>query len=298
MVRIVVARKDTSSDFPFESKFIEILGSKMHYIAEGEGDPILFLHGNPTSSYLWRNIIPYLIPHGRCIAVDLIGMGKSDKPDLRYRFSDHVRFVEGFIDGLALTNVTLVLHDWGSGLGFHYAAKYERNVKALAFMEAILRPMSWKSFPIGPRIGFKLFRMPGIGWILLSVMNLFIRGILPQMTVRDLSSEEMRQYMAPFPDVASRKPVRQWPCEIPLDGEPADMVELVSAYSQKLQESELPKLLFYADPGAVLTADAIEWCRRNLKNLQLVALGKGLHYLQEDHPHEIGAALAEWYQNL
>jgi len=294
----IVAKHNISSDFPFASNFIEILGSRMHYIDEGEGDPILFLHGNPTSSYLWRNIIPYVIPHGRCIAVDLIGMGKSDKPDLDYRFLDHVNYVEAFIDALPLKNITLVLHDWGSGLGFHYAASNEYNVKALAFMEAILRPMSWSSFPIGPRIGFKLFRMPGIGWILLSVMNLFLRGILPQMTIRDLPSEEMKHYLAPYLDLASRKPVRQWPCEIPLDGEPADMVELVSAYSQSLQKSNLPKLLLYADPGAILTADDIEWCRRNLKNLQLVALGKGLHYLQEDHPHEIGAALAEWYQEL
>ena len=293
-----MARASISADFPFESKFIEIYGSKMHYIDEGAGDPILFLHGNPTSSYLWRNVIPYLIPHGRCIALDLIGMGKSEKPQLDYRFADHVKFVEGFIDKLQLANITLVLHDWGSGLGFHYTSRHEDNVKALAFMEAIVRPMRWNQFPIGPRIGFKLFRTPGIGWFMLSIMNMFVTQILPQMTVRKLSSAEMDQYLAPFGTIESRKPVRQWPCEIPLDGEPKDMVDLVATYSRKLQESELPKMLFYGNPGAVVNANAVDWCRRNLKNLQAVDIGPGLHYLQEDNPHLIGEELARWYTSF
>ena len=293
-----MARASISADFPFESKFIEIYGSKMHYIDEGAGDPILFLHGNPTSSYLWRNVIPYLIPHGRCIALDLIGMGKSEKPQLDYRFADHVKFVEGFIDKLQLANITLVLHDWGSGLGFHYTSRHEDNVKALAFMEAIVRPMRWNQFPIGPRIGFKLFRTPGIGWFMLSIMNMFVTQILPQMTVRKLSSAEMDQYLAPFATIESRKPVRRWPCEIPLDGEPKDMVDLVATYSRKLQESELPKMLLYGNPGAVVNANAVDWCRRNLKNLQAVDIGPGLHYLQEDNPHLIGEELARWYAKL
>ena len=287
-----------SSDFPFDSRFVDVLGSSMHYVDEGAGDPVLFLHGNPTSSFMWRNILPYLIPHGRCIALDLIGMGKSDKPDLAYRFHDHYRYVEGFIETLGLTNITFVLHDWGSGLGFHYWATHESNVKAIAFMEAIIKPMFWDAFPLGPRIGFKLFRTPGIGWLMLSVMNMFVAQILPQMTVRKLSAAVMAQYRAPYPSVASRKPVRQWPCEIPLNGHPADMVELVSAYSRKLQESPLPKLLFFARPGAVLNADAVDWCRSNLKNLQTVDVGAGLHYLPEDHPQLIGETLANWYGNL
>ena len=287
-----------SAVFPFESKYIEVLGSKLHYIAEGSGEPIVFLHGNPTSSYLWRNIVPYLIPHARCIAVDLIGMGKSDKPDLSYRFVDHYRYVEGFIEKLGLTNITLVLHDWGSGLGFHYVAQHESNVRAVAFMEAIVKPISWSDFPLGPRIGFTLFRTPVIGWWMLSVMNMFLHGILPQMTVRKLTTAEKKRYLAPYSTIESRKPVRQWPREIPADGKPVDMHELVSAYSRKLQASEVPKLLFYAKPGAVLNAGAVEWCRRNLKNLELVELGKGLHYLQEDHPHAIGKALANWYGRL
>lgn len=289
---------NVSADFPYESRFVDVHGAQLHFIDEGSGDPILFLHGNPTSSYVWRNIIPYLVPHARCIALDLIGMGKSDKLDIDYRFLDHYRFVDAFIKKLRLKNITLVLQDWGSGLGFHYAAHCEHNVKALAFMEAILRPMSWSEFPVGPRIGFKLFRTPGIGWFMLCVMNMFVRQILPQMTVRKLSETEMQRYLAPFPSIKSRKPARQWPREIPLDGRPEDMVELVSAYSQKLQQSDLPKLLFYGNPGAIVNAEAVEWCRRSLKNLELVELGKGLHYLQEDHPHAIGEALANWYRRL
>jgi len=287
-----------SAEFPFESKYIDVLDAKMHYIDEGEGDPILFLHGNPTSSYVWRNIIPHLVPQGRCIALDLIGMGKSDKPNISYRFVEHFKYMNGFIEKLELAYITLVLQDWGSGLGFHYATLNDDNVKALAFMEAILRPMSWTEFPIGPRIGFKLFRMPGIGWLMLSVMNMFVRQILPQMTVRKLTAQEMRRYLEPFPSIKSRRSVRQWPLEIPMGGRPEDMIELVSAYSQKLQISEAPKLLFYGNPGAIVNANAVEWCRRNLKNLKTVDVGDGLHYLQEDNPRLIGEELANWYTSL
>ena len=287
-----------SADFSFESKFIDIRGSRMHYIEEGSGDPILFLHGNPTSSYVWRNIIPHLSAHGRCIAPDLIGMGKSDKPALAYRFADHAKYLDEFIEKLELRDITLVLHDWGSGLGFHYFARHEDNVKALAFMEAILRPMSWDEFPIGPRIGFKLFRASGIGWLMLSVFNMFVKQILPQMTVRKLSEQEMRRYLEPYPSISSRKPLRQWPREIPMNGQPADMVALVSGYSRKLQASDLPKLLFYGNPGAIVTADAVEWCRSNIRNLEVVSVGDGLHYLQEDNPQLIGEELARWYTGL
>lgn len=287
-----------SAEFPFESRYVEVHGAKLHYIDEGLGEPILFLHGNPTSSYMWRNILPYLIPHGRCIALDLIGMGRSDKPDLDYRFIDHFQYVAAFIETLELTNITLVLHDWGSGLGFHYAAGNPENIKALAFMEAIVKPIRWQDFPLGPRIGFKLFRTPGIGWFMLSVMNMFLTQIMPQMTLRKLSETEKKRYFAPFPTVASRQPIRQWPCEIPADGKPEDMHELVAAFSRKLQESPVPKLLLYARPGAVLTAAGVAWCRDNLKNLKAVDIGKGLHYLPEDHPQRIGEELATWYQVL
>jgi len=287
-----------SSEFPFESKFIEIHGSKMHYIDVGEGDPILFLHGNPTSSYLWRNIIPYLVPQGRCIAVDLIGMGKSDKPDLAYRFSDHSKYLESFIEELDLKNITLVIHDWGSGLGFHYAMRNQANIKGIAFMEALLKPMKWDQFPSDQKMGFKLFRTPIIGWLMLSVMNMFLTKLVPQMIARELTDDETRIYNQPYKTIKSRKPIRQWPSEIPIDGTPADVHEVITYYSQELQKTDLPKILFYATPGAIINAKEVEWCKANLKNLECIDIGKGHHYIQEDNPHKIGDELAKWYQRL
>jgi haloalkane dehalogenase len=293
-----MSTKTISTDFPFESKYLDVHGSKIHYIDEGEGDPILFLHGNPTSSYLWRNIIPYLVPHGRCIALDLIGMGKSDKPDLEYRFFDHAKYVEGFIEQLGLSNVTVVLHDWGSGLGFHYAMRHESNIKGIAFMEAVVKPMSWASVPNPNKVLFKLFRTTGVGWFLLTFMNMFLKVFLPQMIVRKLSAKEMDYYNAPYKTYKSRKPVRQWPNEIPFDGQPSDVYEAVSHYSTKLQQSKLPKLLFYANPGVIIDGPYLEWCKQNIKNLEVIDIGEGLHFIQEDNPHLIGEELAKWYQGL
>jgi len=290
--------KTISAEFPFESRYIEILGSKLHYIEEGSGDPILFLHGNPTSSYLWRNIIPYVSSFGRCIAPDLIGMGKSDKPDINYRFFDHYRYIEEFIDKMKLQNITMVLHDWGSGIGFHYAMKNQDNIKGLAFMEAILGTADWKDFPTEFKMAFKMFRTPGVGWFMISAMNVFVEKILPEAIIRDLSEEEMIHYRAPFKKVKDRLPVRVWPMEIPIEGKPSDVHRVVEEYHQKLQTSAVPKLLFYAHPGGIVRSDLVEWCRENLKNLDTVDLGEGIHYLQEDHPHEIGRELAVWYQKI
>ncbi|MCB0208711.1 MAG: haloalkane dehalogenase [Anaerolineae bacterium] len=288
-----------SADFPFKANYIEVHGSKMHYVDEGSGDPILFLHGNPTSSYLWRNIIPYLTPHDRCIAPDLIGMGKSDKPDIEYSFFDHVHYIDGFIDALGLKNITLVIHDWGSGLGFHYAMRHESNIKAVAFMEAILLPLpDWNGFPPDSRELFQAFRTPDVGWDMIVNQNIFVEQLLPQAVVRGLTKAEMDHYRAPFTDPASRKPVWRWPNEIPIAGKPADVTAAVNAYNQKFQQSDLPKLLFYATPGGIMTAPVVEWCRQHLKNLETVDLGQGIHYLQEDHPDQIGTVLAEWYQTL
>ena len=290
--------QEISADFPFKSNYVDVHGSKMHYIDEGSGDQLLFLHGNPTSSYLWRNIIPHLASLGRCIAPDLIGMGKSDKPDLKYRFFDHVKYVEGFIEKLGLENITLVVHDWGSGLGFHYAMRHEKNIKGIVFMEALLRPMRWEDFPSGFKMGFKIMRTPGIGWFMISVMNMFITQIMPKATVRKLSEGERNYYSAPYKTIKSRKPVRQWPCEIPIEGKPEDIYEVISNYNQKLQESEIPKLLFFAKPGGLINDKMVEWCRQNLKNLRVVGIGEGIHYVQEDNPHMIGSELANWYKDL
>ncbi len=287
-----------SAAFPFKAHFVEVHGARMHYVDVGEGDPVLFLHGNPTSSYLWRNIIPHMTDHARCIAPDLVGMGQSDKPKIKYRFFEHYRYLQGFIEALELTNITLVLHDWGSGLGFYYASRHPENVKALAFMEAIIKPMAWSEMPLPFRIAFRLFRLDGIGWLMLVPLNLFVNGLVPASVVRKLSAEEKRAYRAPFPTWRSRRPVRQWPREIPFDGKPGDVHEAVKSYQRWLCETPLPKLLFYATPGAILREEAVAWCRENLSNLHTIELGEGLHYLQEDHPHAIGRKLAAWYAGL
>lgn len=290
---------EISAAFPFESKYVEVLGSQMHYVEEGSGDPILFLHGQPTSSYLWRNIIPHVSPLGRCIAPDLIGFGKSDKPDIEYRFPDHVRYVEGFIEELGLRNITLVIHDWGSGLGLHYARRNEGNIKGIAMMEALLMSIpSWDEFPEPMRDLFKDLRSPEVGWDLLVNQNIFVESILPNAVVRDLTGEEMDVYRAPFVDPAHRKPIWRWPNELPLAGEPADVVEAVDAYSAWLQQSDLPKLLFHGTPGILIPQEMVEWCKANLSNLKTVDIGPGIHYLQEDNPHAIGTELAAWYPTL
>jgi haloalkane dehalogenase len=284
-----------SAEFPFESRFIEVNGSRIHYVEQGSGDPILFLHGNPTSSYLWRNILPYGANVGRAIAMDLIGMGKSHKPDLEYRFVDHVPYVEGFIEAMGLRNITFVVHDWGSGLAFHYASRNESNVKALAFMEAILI-----SRPEGPPPGspFANFRTEGVGWELIVDQNMFVEQILPGAVVRGLTEEEMTRYREPYLDPPSRKPLWRWPNELPMGGKPADVVAIVDAYNAWLQQTELPKLLFYGEPGAIINADMLEWCKTHLKNLKTVSIGPGRHYLQEDNPHLIGRELEAWYRTL
>lgn len=290
--------KPISAEFPFESHFVEVLGSKIHYVDEGEGDPILFLHGNPTSSYLWRNIIPYMTEHGRCIAPDLIGMGKSDKPDIDYSYFDHVKYIDGFIEALGLKNITLVIHDWGSGIGFHYAKRNPENVKAIAFMEAILRNAEWAELPAQMQGMFKQFRTPDVGWEMLVDRNMFVEMVLPLAVVRELTDAEMDRYRAPFTDPASRKPVWKWPQEVPIAGEPADVVKVVTAYNAWLQESDHPKILFYATPGALITEPAVTWCKDHLKNLTVVDIGDGVHFIQEDNPHAIGENLAKWYTAL
>jgi haloalkane dehalogenase len=292
---LMAAAEEISADFPFESRFVDVLGSRMHYVEEGDGTPVLFLHGNPTSSYLWRNVIPHVSKVGRCIALDLIGMGRSDKPDLDYRFFDHSRYVEAAIEALGLESIAFVAHDWGSAIAFHYARRHERNVRALAFMEAILMPIpGLEALPAEVRDLFGAFRTADVGWDLIARQNVFIEQILPGSVVRGLTEAEMENYREPFPDEASRKPVWRWPNEIPLGGEPADVVEAVNAYNEWLQRTELPKLLFYASPGAIVVGPVLDWARANLKNLETVDLGEGIHYLQEDYPHAIGRELARW----
>ena len=287
-----------SEEMLYPSTFVDVLDSRMHYVESGVGDPILFLHGNPTSSYLWRNVMPHLTPVARCIAPDLIGMGRSDKPPLEYRLADHVRYVDGFIEALGLRRVTLVVHDWGSALGFHYARRHEANVKGIAFMEAVVRPLTWDEWPQTVRPLFQQFRTPEVGWDLIVNKNVFVEQVLPGAVRRRLTPVEMERYREPFLDSTARKPVWRWPNEIPVDGEPADVVDLVQAYADWLGRSDVPKLLMHADPGAILRADLVYWCEQHMRALTSVDIGPGLHFVQEDRPHEIGRAIRAWYEEL
>lgn len=298
---------------PYCSHFIRVHGSNMHYVEEGTGTPILFLHGNGCSSYIWRNIIPHLIPAARCIALDLIGMGKSDKPDIEYRFVDHVRYVEGFIEALNLHDITLVLHDWGAPLGFHYAVRNQSNIKGLAFFaDAMLTPIhGWDQFTPEHKALFQAFRSSEQGWELVVNQNLFMEKVIPGGILRQLSEAEMTCYHEPFRDPASRKPLAQWTKELPIEGDPADVTRIVEEYGKALEKSDLPMLLMYATLPQQLRAvpmsglvnalaDAkvhpvVDWCERHLKNLTVKYIGMGIHYVQEDNPHPIGNALNEWF---
>jgi len=271
----------------------------MHYIDEGSGDPILFLHGNPAWSYLWRNVIPQVTPFGRCIAPDLIGMGLSDKPPIEYSLFDQIRYLEGFIKKLNLRKITLVLHDWGVAIGSHYAMRNERNIKGIALMEAMLKPYaSWDDFPASLRDTFQSFRAPGVGRELIVDKNVMIERVLPGGMLRKLSEREMNRYREPFKDPASRQPIWQFIQELPVGGSPGAVASLVSGYSDKLKRSDLPKLLIYAEPGAITTAADVAWAQANLKNLRTVSIGPGIHFHQEDNPAGVGQAVAEWYQQL
>jgi len=273
-----------SAEFLFESKYLNVKGSKMHYIDEGEGDPILFLHGNPTSSYLWRNVIPHLEGQARLIAPDLIGMGKSDKPNIDYTYDDHYAYLEAFIEKLGLKNVTLVIHDWGSALGFRYAHTHVDNIKGITFMEAIVKPMRWSEMPGDMRTPFKMMRTPYVGWVMISVMNMFVNKMIPDTIKRTLNAEEMAYYRAPYPTIKSRKPVRVWPQQIPINGKPKRNHELIESYSQWLQNSNIPKLCLYSHPGAIINAEHVQWIEKKIPNTKMVDIGEGIHFVQEDNP--------------
>ena len=283
-----------SPDFPYESKYADVLGSQMHYVESGEGDPILFLHGNPTSSYLWRNVIPHVSPLGRAIAVDLIGMGRSDKPDIDYRFFDHLKYLEAFIEALGLENVTLVLHDWGGGLGTSYARRHPDNVRGIAFMEAMLKPMSWDDMNLVQKFMFKRMRDSKKGDRMNLDKNFFVKRMMPAMVSRKLTAQEKAAYAEPYPTPQSRKPIAEWPREIPISAEPADMHTEISRNYEWFQTVTIPKLFLYAKPGMIFKADNVAEIQEQVSNLDAVFIGKGKHYVQEDQPDAIGQAIKSW----
>jgi haloalkane dehalogenase len=291
-----------SSEERYAKKHIEILGSKLAYVEVGSGDPIVFLHGNPTSSYLWRNIIPHLEAAGRCIAPDLIGQGDSDKledsgPD-RYRFVEHRRYLDALLEALGVErNVTFVIHDWGSGLGFDWANRHRDAVKGIAYMEAIVRPIaSWDEWPEAARKLFQALRSPA-GEQMILEKNVFVENILPGSVLRKLTDAEMAVYRRSFDEPGEgRRPTLTWPRQIPIAGEPEDVTAIARDYSAWLAESDLPKLFVNAEPGAILTGAVREFCRSWPNQTEVTVAGN--HFLQEDSPNEIGRAIADWLADI
>ncbi|MGB0121423.1 MAG: haloalkane dehalogenase, partial [Solirubrobacterales bacterium] len=285
-----------------EKRRAEVDGLEMAYRDEGEGDlTFLLLHGNPTSSYLWRDVIPPLLPMGRCVAPDLIGMGDSAKlpdsgPD-SYTFVQHRHYLDQLLESIELgDHVVPVIHDWGSALGFDWARRNPDRIAGIAYMEAIVQPVAWDDWPAGAQDIFKAFRSEA-GEELVLKKNLFIEGVLPSSVIRDLSEEEMNEYRRPFAEPGEdRRPTLTWPRQIPIDGEPEDVTRIVTKYAEWLGESQLPKLFVNADPGAILTGPQREACRKWPNQTELTV--PGLHYLQEDSGAEIGLAIANWAARL
>nr|4F5Z_A Chain A, Haloalkane dehalogenase [Rhodococcus rhodochrous] len=291
---------EIGTGFPFDPHYVEVLGERMHYVDVGprDGTPVLFLHGNPTSSYLWRNIIPHVAPSHRCIAPDLIGMGKSDKPDLDYFFDDHVRYLDAFIEAVGLEEVVLVIHDWGSALGFHWAKRNPERVKGIACMEFIRPIPTWDEWPEFARETFQAFRTADVGRELIIDQNAFIEGVLPKCVVRPLTEVEMDHYREPFLKPVDREPLWRFPNELPIAGEPANIVALVEAYMNWLHQSPVPKLLFWGTPGVLIPPAEAARLAESLPNCKTVDIGPGLHYLQEDNPDLIGSEIARWLPAL
>ena len=285
----------------YKKKFVSVLGKEIAYIEAGSGDPIVLLHGNPTSSFLWRNVIPELIDAGRVIVPDLIGHGDSEKlpvsdgPD-RYSLDVAYHYVEALLHTLNVnSDVTLVTHDWGTALGFLWAMKHATNVKGIAYMEGIVKPMSWDDWPESARGIFKGFRSKK-GEELILERNLFIEAVLPSSVLRTLSTREMDSYRAPHSEYDDRQTLLNWPRQIPIEGEPPAVVRQVNEYGQFMADSQIPKLFINAEPGSILVGAQREFCRQWPNQREITV--KGSHFIQEDSPVEIGQAVNEWIRSL
>jgi len=290
-----------SAEPRYAKKTVEVDGLEMAVVDEGTGDPIVFLHGNPMSSYLWRNVMPHLEGQGRLIAPDLIGMGDSAKlpesgPD-RYRFVEHRAYLDGLLEALGVReNVTFVIHDWGSALGFDWANRHRDAVRGIAYMEAIVLPLTWEQWPSAATAVFQAFRSPA-GEEMVLEQNVFVEQVVPTSVLRKLTDEEMAEIRRPFAEPGEgRRPTLTWPREIPIEGEPADVVEIVRAYGDWLAHSDLPKLFINADPGAILRGEARDFCRSWPNTTEVTVAG--IHFLQEDSPDEIGRAVSEWRKGI
>lgn len=282
----------------YPSKHVEVYGSKMHYIEAGAGNPIVFLHGIPTSCYLWRNVIPYLTSLGRCIAPDLIGCGWSDKPDIEYSVQDHIKYIDKFIETLNLKNVTLVMHGLGSIVGFDYAMRHEKNCKGLVFYEAFLKSLQGEELSLPLQEQLIILQDQKSLEELSKNGAAFIDHMLPQDAIRHLTEVEMNNYRQPFADEGTTRPILQYLKELPM-GEKGNKVEAIIAnYSEKLTHSTLPKLLLYSFPGFITTIAAVMWAKENLPNLEVIDIGEELHLAQESCPHLMGETISVWLQGV
>ena len=292
----------TAGKNPVDKRFATVNGKRMAYVEIGEGDPIVFLHGNPTSSYLWRNVIPHVADLGRCIAPDLIGQGDSDKlgdsgPG-SYRFVQHRTYLWELLEQIGVTErVVLVVHDWGSALGFDWAANHPEAVAGICYMEAIVRPIAtWDEWPEAAQGIFQAFRSPA-GEDMVLEKNLFVEAVLPGAMICNLAPEDHDEYRRPFAEPGEgRRPTLTWPREIPIAGEPADVVSIASAYADFMASAPFPKLFVNAEPGAILTGTQRQFCRTWPNQTEVTVTGN--HFIQEDSADEIGAALADWYAHL
>jgi haloalkane dehalogenase len=287
----------TATD-PHPRRRIRVLDTELAYVDTGAGDPVVFVHGNPTSSYLWRNVIPHVAPVARCLAPDLVGMGDSGPaPNGSYRFVDHARYLDAWFENLGLDRrVTLVLHDWGSALGFHWARRHPERVRGIAYMEALVAPVTWQDWPEAARKIFQAMRSSA-GEEMVLDKNVFVERILPASVLRGLTPGEMERYREPYRQAGeSRRPTLTWPRQIPVEGEPPDVVAIVNAYGAWLATSDVPKLFVNADPGSILVGPQREICR-SWPNQREVTV-KGLHFIQEDSPDEIGRAVADFARRL
>lgn len=294
---------EISPDDPYERKRLKVLDTEMAYVDTGEGDPVVFLHGNPTSSYLWRNIIPHVEPVARCIAPDLIGMGDSAKiPGSMYRFVDHRRYLDALLDQLGVTeNAVIVGHDWGSALGFHWAQRYNARIKGLVYFEALVRPFAegppnTKGEKVPTQQRFREMRSDK-GEQMILQDNYFVEDRLPSRILRDLSDDEMNVYRKPYLEPGEgRRPTLTWPREVPIGGEPKDVHSIIASYAQWLSTTQKPKLLIVGDPGGLIQGEMLEFCRTFANQTEVTV--PGIHFLQEDAPHEIGEAIKEFVAGL
>ena len=283
-----------SSRYPFRSNYASLFGSKIHYIEKGSGRTFLFLHGNPTWSYIWRNVIPPVAEAARCIAPDLIGFGRSDRPDIGYTFREHYRYVEGLIEELKLKEIVLVGHDWGGVLGFNYALNYRANVRGIAFMESFPFTLEWKDFPPAFRRALKLFRTPELGKFLIMRMNLFVKRVIPAGVYGHLPKSVLRRYLEPFPTARSRLPVHVFPNELPIKGRKNDTYREIEWIEKSLPSITCPVLLLTCTPGGMIGKDRVGWLAERIGDLTVEDVGDGIHYMQEDNPAGIAGAIVSW----